>query len=137
MVSYGACNAISGRSTSYWLSKPNVKDDSWEAVFDEPQKIDLIEINWLYPPKNFKVFFKLDDSSDYIALSQLYEKIKYLSDIGMIANKYSFNPWNTIVFQKPIFAKRIRFALSEPLERYRSFAINKVKFYQKMFRKKI
>jgi len=132
LISYGACNAISGRSTRYWLSKPNVKDDSWEAIFDEPQKIDLIEINWLYPPKNFKVFFKLDDSSDYIALSELYEKIKYHSDVGLIANKYSFNPWNTIVFTKPIFAKRIRLALSEPLERYRSFAINKVKFFQKM-----
>ena len=58
MLSYPAYNAISGRSTSHWLSKANVKEDFWEAIFDETQKLDLIEIKWLYPPYTFKVYFR-------------------------------------------------------------------------------
>lgn len=132
MVSYPACNAISGRSTKHWLSKPNVKDDFWEAIFDEPQKLDVMEIQWLYPPHTMKLFFKLDESSDYIPLSEVFEKIEYLSDVGLISNKYNFNPWNTVLFHKPIFAKRIRISMTKPLERYRSFGIIKVKFYQRL-----
>ncbi len=128
-MNYKATNALSG-SQSYWLSQRNVQHDHWEAVFKTPQKIDVIEIKWRLPPKRFRIFFKLDDSSDFIPATDVYDKSAFLSSEGQISNQEAVSLENAVVFNKPIFAKRVRINLNEPLKK-NSFSIFQVKFYQK------
>lgn len=128
-MEFPAENAIK-MDSSYWLSKRNVLHDHWEAEFDVPQKIDIIDIHWRLPPKRFRVFFKLDDKSDYIPATDVYDKSSFINDEGKTANQEAISLDNAIVFQKPIFAKRVRINLNEPVKSH-SFSIFYVKFYQK------
>ena len=78
-VAYTAYKALKGRSHSKWLSKQHAIDDHWEAVFAFPQKLDSMDITWTNPPERFKLYFKLDEGSKYVPLTELLSNILNLS----------------------------------------------------------
>lgn len=126
-VSFPANKALTGFNSEYWMSKVHSIDDHWEAVFKFSQKLDSLMINWRFPPKRFKIYFKMEESERYIPLTDLIEK-----NIDPIINSKSsqVNYTDSFVFNKPIFAKRLRIAMNTPLIQ-ETFSINRVKFYQK------
>jgi hypothetical protein len=129
IMHFPARNALKSDGT-YWLSTRGRQHDHWEAVFDQPQKIDVIDIKWRLAPKRFRVFIKLDDKSDYIPVTGVFEKTSFINKEGKISSKDAISEYNAIVFHKPIFAKRVRINLNEPVK-HGSFSIFYVKFYQK------
>jgi hypothetical protein len=129
LMHFPANNALKSDAT-YWLSEKGRQHDHWEAIFALPQKIDVIEIHWRLAPKRFRVFFKLDDKDEYIPVTDVVQKTSFISKEGQIQDKDSYSPYNAVVFHKPIFAKRIRINLNEPIKK-NSFSIFFVKFFQK------
>lgn len=128
-VSYSAFNALTGKNHSKWLSKQHALDDHWEGVFKFPQKIDSFEIKWTNPPERMKIWFKLDDSSSYIPLTDLITKYKKVND-SKPNSKDNVSYTDAFVFHKPIFAKRLRISMNKPLKQ-EVFGIDYVKFYEK------
>jgi hypothetical protein len=129
LMHFPAGNAIRG-DRSYWLSDRGRQHDHWEAVFSSPTKIDVMEINWRLPPKRFRVFYKVEDKSDYLPITDLTEKTSFINKEGRISSTDAISQSNAVVFHKPIFAKRIRINLNEPVKS-NSFSITSVKFFQK------
>lgn len=129
IMHFPARNALRSDGT-YWLSQRGRQHDHWEAVFDQPQKIDVIDIKWRLAPKRFRVFIKLDDNSEYIPVTGVFEKTSFINKEGKISSHDAISEFNAIVFNKPIFAKRVRINLNEPVK-HGSFSIFFVKFYQK------
>jgi len=128
-VSYAAYNCLEGRWHSKWLSKQHAIDDHWEAVFSFPQKLDSMEITWTNPPERFRLYFKLDESSKYIPLTELIEKYKKVED-GKKKNKDTVSMKDSFLFHKPLFAKRVRIAMNKPTKQD-TFGIEYVKFFEK------
>lgn len=127
-VSFPASNTLSGHN-GFWLSKRDVMDDHLEYIFKKPTKLDYLLIHWRLPPKRFRVFFKLKDDNDYIPLTELIEKFKPISENKKISED-SASEYNALIFNKPIFARRLRIVMNEPLKK-KSFSVFKVKFFQK------
>ena len=113
---YPASNALKNND-SYWLSKRNVEHDHWEAVFSVPQKLDVIEIKWRLQPKEFRVFIKLDDNSDFIAVTEMYTMSSFVTPEGKIQEQSAISEYSAVVFNKPVFAKSIRINLNNPLKK--------------------
>jgi hypothetical protein len=128
-VAYQAYKALKGRDHSKWLSKVHSLDDHWEAIFQVPTKLDAFEIKWINPPERFKIFFKMDDGSKYIPLTQLIEKYKKINN-GKISDKNSVSLSDAFIFHKPIFAKRLRISMNKPIKQD-TFGIQLVAFYEK------
>jgi hypothetical protein len=128
-VSYSAFNALKGRFHSKWLSKQHALDDHWEAVFKFPQKLDSFDILWTNPPERMRIWFKLDDSSSYIPLTDLITKYKKVDD-SKINSKDNVSYTDAFVFHKPIFAKRLRISMNKPLKQ-EVFGIDFVRFFEK------
>ncbi len=126
---FPAQNALKS-DNNYWLSARGREHDHWEAVFATPQKIDEIEIHWRLAPKRFRVFFKLDEKEDYLPVTDVVHKTSFVNKEGKIQDKDAYSEYNAVVFHKPIFARRIRINLNEPIKK-QSFSILSVKFYQK------
>lgn len=126
---YSAINALKGRFHSKWQSKQHAIDDHWEAVFAFPQKLDAFEITWLLPPERFRIYFKLEDGSKYIPLTELIEKYTKLEN-GKNKNRDTVSLTDAFIFHKPIFAKRIRIAMNKPVKQD-TFSIEFVRFYEK------
>ena len=125
---YSAKKALANQKL-YWRSKDGVNDDYWEAVFDKPTKIDQIVIKWKHIPKYFKIYYKADLKYKDIDCTERYEKYSYITNDGKIRSKNNVSKDNTIIFHKPIIAKTLRIALSEPLNGS-SFGIETIHFYQ-------
>jgi hypothetical protein len=128
-VSYSAIKALRNPFHDYWMSKLHSVDDHWEAVFNYPQKLDSFTIEWRYPPKRFKIWFKIDESETYLPLTELIEKYKDVED-DKNNDKNNTSKSDAFIFNKPIFAKRIRIAMNTPLQQ-EAFAIDFVRFYEK------
>jgi hypothetical protein len=127
---YDAKKALGGNSWSFWQSANNVQNDHWEAVFSNPQKINVIDIKWRHPPTRFKVHFKLDDNTDWIPATDLFDRVSKINKEGQKSVQDSGGSYNAVDFRKPIFAKRVRINLNEPVMKG-NFSIEYVKFYQK------
>lgn len=128
-VSYSAIKALRNPFHDYWMSKLHSVDDHWEAVFSYPQKLDSFTIEWRYPPKRFKIWFKIEESESYIPLTELIEKYKDVED-DKNNDKNNTAKSDAFIFNKPIYAKRIRIAMNTPLQQ-EAFAIDFVRFYEK------
>lgn len=126
---YAATCAISNKP-KYWMSRKRVKNDYWEAYFDKPTKISKIVIDWKNAPKRFKVFFNYDSTkSEYIPATPNYSKFDHVTKSATKSSKSALSLENTIIFNRPILAKQIKIAMSEPINNS-FFAINSVSFYE-------
>ena len=124
---YPAANAIQG--DKYWQSKLNVNDDFWEAVFSSVARIDTIEIKWKFQPKKFQVHGSMGNES-YEPLTEKYELYSAINKEGKSQSVDSVTKTSVVTFATPIFAKKIRINLFEPLKDKR-FGIEKVTFFNK------
>lgn len=126
---FTATCAISNKA-KYWMSRKRVKNDYWEAYFDKPTKISKIVIDWKNAPKKFKIFFNYDSTkSEYIPATPNYSKYDHVTQFATKSSKNALSLENTIIFNRPILAKQIKIAMSEPINNS-FFAINSVSFYE-------
>ena len=115
-VFYPAYKALVGINHEKWLSRIHVENEIWEAQFKVPQKLDTICIEWLNPPKYLKLWFKLDEETEFIPITELIEKQKAVNEDGKNPSPESVSDTDCFVFNKPLYAKKLRISMSHPLK---------------------
>lgn len=85
------------------------------------------------PPKRFKIFYKLDDSSDWIGATEVFIKEEVKDKNGNLIPDNVGEIFNTVYFKKPLLCTRLKIMMNQPV-RKKSFSISKVNFYNKISR---
>lgn len=117
-----------GGSWKYWMSKNGVSEDFIEFFFAYPTKLNSMTIMWRLPPKRYKVEFRVRDAGPLIPVTEMQYKFKDIEDNGWPGSISKVLDNNSLMFQKPIFAKSVKISMWEPLKSEK-FSIFKVKFW--------
>jgi hypothetical protein len=132
---YPKCSLMT-QKCAFWKSSPKPlvgnRNDFWEAEFDKPTKINIIEIPWKdkMAPSAFNVFYTTSKGGKLIQATETKTIYEHLDTTGKIMSKDSIPPQSVVVFDNPIFAQRIRINLINPITN-NMFAIDKVRFHKK------
>jgi len=116
----------------FWMSKDNVNEDFIEFHFAEPTKLNTMTINWRLAPKRFKVEFRVKANGALIPVTEMVYKFKDIEDDGSRGSISKVLDQDSLMFNKPIFAKSVKISMWEPLKS-RKFSISKVKFWNEKY----
>jgi hypothetical protein len=117
-----------GGSWKYWMSKNGVTEDYIEFFFATPTKLNSMSILWRLHPKRYKVEFRVSDGGKLIPVTEMQYKYKDIEDDGRPGSISKVLDTNSLMFQKPIFAKSVKISMWDPLKSEK-FSIFKVKFW--------
>lgn len=85
------------------------------------------------PPKRLKLFYKLDENTDWIGATEVFIREEVKDKNGNLIPDDSSTNYNTVYFKKPLLCTRVKIMMNQPI-RKKSFSIDKVNFFNKIGR---